>query len=144
MRPEDRDWLGVVLGARYDNSPIVISDGPAPVDQHECYVPSSIPGGRAPHLWLDDRRGAGSSLFDRFGRYFTLLRIGDGPPDTTAFEDATRRLGMPLTVVDVPLPQAAALYERRLALVRPDQHIAWRGDALPPNLHGLLGRAIGR
>jgi 2-polyprenyl-6-methoxyphenol hydroxylase-like FAD-dependent oxidoreductase len=144
VRPEDQDWLGVVLGVRYDNSPIVISDAPAPADQHERYSPSSIPGGRAPHLWLDDKRGSGSSLFDRFGLYFTLLRIGDGAPDATAFEDAARRLGMPLVVVDVPLPQASALYECKLALVRPDQHIAWRGDALPQDVHGLLGCTIGR
>jgi hypothetical protein len=144
VRPEDRDWLGVVLGARYDNSPIVISDAPPPADQHERYSPSSVPGGRAPHLWLDDKRGAGSSLFDRFGRYFTLLRIGDGAPDSKAFEDAAQRLGMPLAVIDVALPEATTLYECKLALVRPDQHIAWRGDALPHDILGLLGRAIGR
>ena len=133
-----------MCSARVTTSPIVISDDPPPADQHERYRPSSVPGGRAPHLWLDDKRGAGSSLFDRFGRYFTLLRIGDGAPDSKAFEDAAQRLGMPLAVIDVALPEATTLYECKLALVRPDQHIAWRGDALPQDVHGLLGRAIGR
>ena len=38
---------------------------------------------------------------------------------------------MPLDVVDVDQPEAAALYARSLVLVRPDGHVAWRGDALP-------------
>ena len=77
--PEERDFLGVVLGARYGASPLVVPDGKPPPDEIERYTPSSIPGGRAPHLWLDDKRGRGSSLFDRFGRYFTLLRSARSP-----------------------------------------------------------------
>jgi hypothetical protein len=144
VRPEDRDWLGVVLGARYDNSPIVMSDAPPPADELERYIPSSVPGGRAPNLWLNDRRGPGSSLFDRLGRYFTLLRVGDGAVDGAPLRRAARRLGVPLEIVDVAQPQASALYECKLALIRPDQHIAWRGDALPQDVDGLLRRAIGR
>src|SRR5262249_60488587 len=73
--PEERDFLGVVLGARYDGSPLIVADGPPPANEVETYTPSSVPGGRAPHLWLDAARGTGSSLFDRLGRYFTLLRV---------------------------------------------------------------------
>jgi 2-polyprenyl-6-methoxyphenol hydroxylase-like FAD-dependent oxidoreductase len=144
VRPEDRDWLGVVLGARYDNSPIVMSDAPPPADELERYIPSSAPGGRAPHLWLDDKRGPGSSLFDRLGRYFTLLRIGDGTADAAPLQLAACRLGVPLDILDVAQPQAFALYGCKLALIRPDHHIAWRGDALPHDVDGLLRRAIGR
>ena len=101
VRPEDRDWLGVVLGARYDNSPIVIPDGPPPADELERYTASSVPGGRAPHLWLDDKRSSGSSLFDRLGRYFTLLRLPGAPADTARLEAAARKAGVPLTILDV-------------------------------------------
>ena len=40
------------------------------------YMPSGVPGGRAPHYWLDAGRGYGNSLFDHFGTGFTLLRLG--------------------------------------------------------------------
>ena len=144
VRPEDRDWLGVVLGARYDNSPIVIPDGPPPADELERYAASSVPGGRAPHLWLDDKRSSGSSLFDRFGRYFTLLRLPGAPPDTASLEAAARKAGVPLTVLDVAEPRALELYRRKLTLIRPDQHIAWRGDGLPHNVDRLIATVVGR
>ena len=45
VRPEDRDWLGVVLGARYDNSPIVVSDGSRRLTTSTSAMrPSSVPG----------------------------------------------------------------------------------------------------
>jgi 2-polyprenyl-6-methoxyphenol hydroxylase-like FAD-dependent oxidoreductase len=141
--PEERDYVGVVLGARYDASPLVLSEVAPPPDTHETYVPSNIPGGRAPHLWLDDRRGAGSSLFDHFGMYFTLLRL-PAAPDTARLEAAAQRAGVPLELVDVTHPQARELYERKLHLIRPDQHIAWRGDDVPHDVDGLIARVAGR
>ena len=41
------------------------------------------------------------------------------------------------------LPQARELYGRALALVRPDQYIAWRGDRLPDDVDVLLARVTG-
>jgi hypothetical protein len=144
VRPEDRDWLGVVLGARYDNSPIIVPDGPPPTDGLERYTPSSVPGGRAPHLWLDDSHSPGTSLFDRLGLYFTLLRLPGAPPDTARLGAAARKAGVPLVVLDVAQPQAAELYMRKLTLIRPDQHIAWRGDELPPDVDALIATVVGR
>jgi 2-polyprenyl-6-methoxyphenol hydroxylase-like FAD-dependent oxidoreductase len=142
--PEERDFLGVVLGARYDGSPLIVADGKPPPNEVERYTPSSVPGGRAPHLWLDGGRSRGSSLFDRLGRYFTLLRIGANPPAGAPLEAAAKRAGMPLAVCDVIQPDAAALYERRLNLVRPDHHICWRGDELPEDVDGLIAAVTGR
>ena len=68
--------LGVQLGARYDGSPIVAGDGAPPADSFDSYTPSGVPGGRAPHVWLDGGRGQGNSLYDRLGTGFTLLRVG--------------------------------------------------------------------
>ena len=142
--PEERDFLGVVLGARYDASPVIVSDGEPPQQHIQRYVPSSVPGGRAPHLWLGDKRGRGASLFDRFGQYFTLLRIGANPPDAAPLEAAAARAGVPLTVCDVEHADAAELYERRLALIRPDHHICWRGDDLPQDVGDLIATVVGR
>jgi len=107
---------GITFGTRYDGSPVIVSDGSeAPADSANNYLPSAAPGGRAPHLWLED----GRSLFDLLDFEWTLLRLGPNPPDATATG---------LTIVDVPSPEALDLYEAPLALVRPDQVVAWRGD----------------
>jgi 2-polyprenyl-6-methoxyphenol hydroxylase-like FAD-dependent oxidoreductase len=141
--PEERDFLGVVLGARYDASPVVVPDGEPPQQHVQRYVPSNVPGGRAPHLWLGAERNHGDSLFDRFGHYFTLLRVGANPPDGAPLQAAAARAGVPLTVCDIEQPDAAALYQRRLALIRPDHHICWRGDDLPQDVDGLIATVTG-
>jgi hypothetical protein len=118
----------VQLGTRYEGSPIIWPDGtPAPEDLYDRYVPTARPGGRAPHLWLSQTQ----SLFDVLGSGFTLLRMGDRPPSAAALVGVARRRAIPLTVVDITLPEARGLYENDLALIRPDQHVAWRGDELP-------------
>ena len=86
VRPEDHDAVGVQIGGRYDGSPIIVPDGEPPADifpqTYDFYVPSGVPGGRAPHLWLDAERVMGSSLFDRFGKGFTLLRLNGNTANT--------------------------------------------------------------
>lgn len=135
--------IGVQLGARYDGSPIIAENGAAPSDDLIRYTPSSVPGGRAPHLWLNGSRGFGASLFDRFGIGFTLLRLGDRPAPSGSLEDAAGRAGIPLTVLDIPGDMARDLYGRDLILVRPDQHVAWRGNAAPSDASRLFGRLTG-
>jgi len=106
---------GITFGTRYDGSPVIVSDGSeAPADSANAYVPSASPGGRAPHLWLED----GRSLFDLFDFEWTLLRLGPNPPDATTAD---------LRIVDVPSQEALDRYEAPLALIRPDQVVAWRG-----------------
>jgi 2-polyprenyl-6-methoxyphenol hydroxylase-like FAD-dependent oxidoreductase len=120
---------GVTFGVRYDGSSIVASDGPAPPDQINDYVPTGIPGGRAPHLWLGD-----TSLYDRLGREFTLLAMRGGA-DVANLAEAARASGMPMTALDISGERAAdearAVYGADLALIRPDQHVAWRGETAP-------------
>ena len=132
--------LGVQLGARYDDSPIVAQDGtPTPPDDPATYVPSGKPGGRAPHIWL----GRGVSLYDRIGLGFTLLRLSGAGPNGAALVAAAKSHGVPLTVLDVALPEARDLYAANLALIRPDLHVAWRGNRLPDDAEALLGRVTG-
>ena len=129
------------LGYRYDNSPICIPDGPPPpepVDPRD-YRQTSHPGGRAPHAWLAD----GRSTLDLFGPGFTLLRLGRDAPDTTSFAIAAARRSVPVDVVAIDDPHIVALYERRLVLVRPDGHVAWRSDAPPPDATELIDRVRG-
>ncbi|MGE0744308.1 MAG: FAD-dependent monooxygenase [Rhodospirillales bacterium] len=146
VRPEDEDAVGVQIGTRYDGSPIVVGDETPPVDAfpetYDRYVPTGIPGGRAPHVWLDAGRVMGSSLYDRLGKGLTLLRLAAGA-EAAALAGAAERRGVPLTVFDVPVPEARALYGRDLALVRPDRFVAWRGDALPDDCDALLATVTG-
>ncbi|WP_052864096.1 FAD-dependent monooxygenase [Streptomyces niger] len=138
------DTLGVQLGARYTGSPVVdAGDDTPPPDSFTAYTPSSVAGCRAPHLWLDDVRGPGSSLFDRFGTGFTLLCLGGDAAAAAGFEAAARDLGVPLTVLPLADPLARELYGRDLVLVRPDQHTAWRGAAPPADPAALLARVTG-
>jgi hypothetical protein len=64
--------------------------------------------------------------------------------DVAPLQAAARRAGVPLEVLDVAQPQASELYPRRLALIRPDQHIAWRGDELPRDVDRLIATVVGR
>lgn len=136
--------LGVQLGARYDGSPIVISDRAPPPDDIIAYTPTSIPGGRAPHVWLDTGRGNGSSLLDRLGNGFTLLRLGPTPPAAESIRAAARALGVPMAVLDVSGEAARQLYDCDLAIIRPDQHVAWRGNRSPDDPERMVARIVGR
>jgi 2-polyprenyl-6-methoxyphenol hydroxylase-like FAD-dependent oxidoreductase len=148
------EWFanGVMLGYRYDDSPIVWPDGtPAPPDVSHPYVQTARPGARAPHVFLAD----GRSTLDLFGRGFTLLRLGHDAPATPRLERAAAERRVPLSVVALNEAAVLAAYERRLVLVRPDGHVAWRADSEPADagalidcvrgqsLHGHSGRAEG-
>ena len=115
---------GITFGARYYDSPVIVSDGTEPPpDAANLYIPSACPGGRAPHLWLS----AEQSLYDLFGFEWTLLRLShraDGQRIIAHAADA----GLDLKVVDLPTDEARDLYQADLALIRPDQVVAWRGD----------------
>jgi 2-polyprenyl-6-methoxyphenol hydroxylase-like FAD-dependent oxidoreductase len=131
------EWFanGVMLGYRYDGSPIVWSDGtPAPPDPSHPYTQTARPGARAPHVWLDD----GRSTLDLFGRGFVLLRLGNNPLSTARIERAAQQSSMPLNCIEIDKPEVLSAYERRLVLVRPDGHVAWRADAEPADVGGLI------
>jgi len=119
---------GIVLGSGYDGSPVVCADGtPVPSESVSEYHPTSRPGARAPHGWVSD----GRSTLDLFGRGFVLLAFKGAGPEASGLVAAAGARGMPLEVVEIGDPEIAALYERKLVLVRPDGHVAWRGDASP-------------
>ena len=129
--------LGTVLGLCYENSPIIDGEaGAPPPHDGQVYTPSARPGCLAPHGWLDD----GRSLFDAFGSGFALIAdIDADEAEIALFEDEARRLGVPFQVVR-PGGRIAALYQADLTLVRPDQHVAWRGR----RWDGALARAVAR
>jgi 2-polyprenyl-6-methoxyphenol hydroxylase-like FAD-dependent oxidoreductase len=125
-----REWftLGAHLGYRYENSPVCLPDGTAaPPDDPRVYVPTARPGHRAPHAFLAD----GRSTLDLFGRGFALLGFGAGAAAAAPLLEAAEKRNVPLTFTAIAEPHIAALYERKFVLVRPDGHVAWRGDRMP-------------
>jgi hypothetical protein len=97
------------------------------------FTPSTVPGCRAPHMFLQD----GSSLYDALGPDYSLLRF-DPKVSVDGLVQAASKRGVPMKVVDVPAEIAGELYPHKLAMVRPDQHIAWRGDAEPADPMALI------
>ncbi|MCF8476062.1 MAG: FAD-dependent oxidoreductase [Pseudolabrys sp.] len=133
---------GFTFGARYDGSPVIIDDGtPAPADIPTVYVPTGKPGGRAPHSWQPD----GSSLFDRFGFDWTLLSFGEPGAVPGLFQAEAKRRGVDLKHLDLRDDLIAAdLYDAPFALIRPDQIVAWRGDAVDAGaVAALFDRVLG-
>ena len=118
---------GLNFGYFYESSPIIAYDGePHPAYTMHDFKSSTVPGCRAPHLWLSD----GRSLYDLLGVDYTLIRLDPTVRVAGIIEAATQR-SVPLTVLDIDAADARALYARKLVLVRPDQHVAWRGDEEP-------------
>ena len=131
---------GLNFGYYYDDSPIIQYDGsPAPSYEMGSHTPSSVPGCRMPHFWIDDD----TSLYDALGNGYTLVSF-DAAIAPDAFVEAARRRGFPLDVLNCKVPDHSEWLQTKLILVRPDRHVAWRGDALPDDLDVLLDRLSGK
>lgn len=124
---KDREFhsLGLVLGYQYDASPIIVDDGTPPLSEGQEYVPTARPGARLPHLWLPD----GTSLYDRLGNGLSLLRLREGA-DAAPLIDAAAARRVPLTMIELHSQVHEEYYGAPLLLVRPDQHVAWRGASV--------------
>jgi hypothetical protein len=130
---------GLNFGYFYQGSPIIVADGEAPpAYAMGSFTPSTVPGCRAPHFWLAD----GRSLYDAFGQGYTLLRFHAGV-DVRPLQSAAGARGVPLAVVEVAGVEVPQGYRHPLVLCREDQHVAWRGDALPADVTGLVDRLRG-
>jgi hypothetical protein len=97
------------------------------------------PGGRAPHYWARDR----VSLFDLLGRGFTLLCFRRREHEAGELQAAATKRRIPLAVLPIDADEAKDLYECDFALIRPDQHVAWRGNDIPGDGDQLLAKVTG-
>jgi hypothetical protein len=133
------EMTGAELGYHYAGSPLIANEpGEPPYDYIE-YWPSTFPGVRLPHAWLDDGRAAQ----DCIGDGYTMLRLGHSKADMSALERAFHGLGAPFTVLDLTGAAARDIYGYDLILVRPDLHVVWRGNAPPDNPAALAALATG-
>ncbi|HXE29767.1 MAG TPA: FAD-dependent monooxygenase, partial [Stellaceae bacterium] len=142
-----REWhtLGIHLGYRYDNSPVIVPDGtPTPPLDVMTYDQTARPGARAPHVWLKANPGEKPrSTLDLYGKGFVLLRLGKSPPMVDTIVAAAEERRVPLSVVALDEDAVASAYERKLVLVRPDGFVAWRDDQPPPEPLKVIDRIRG-
>lgn len=136
--------LGLVLGYRYDGSPLVVDEGmPPPPEEVVEFHPTARPGARLPHAWLGD----GRSLFDELSPGFSLLCLSERADPGPLVAAATSK-GVPLKLVNLAGKGLRDRYEADLVLVRPDQHVAWRGDTAPgdpaPLVDSVRGEKTGK
>lgn len=134
---KSNEMIGAELGYFYV-SPLIASESTPAYDFVE-YTPSTLPGVRLPHVWLD----GGAAMQDRIGDGYTLLRLGGSKADVSALERAFAALGAPVTALDVPDVAARDIYGRDLILLRPDMHIVWRGNAPHEQPDRLAAMATG-
>jgi 2-polyprenyl-6-methoxyphenol hydroxylase-like FAD-dependent oxidoreductase len=151
--------LGLEAGYRYVGSPIVWREpGEGPEPDNPQYAPTTWPGARLPHVWLDhpviknntvaeqnptttyDR----AALHDHLGTGYTLLRLRGTRVETRNLEQSLSATGAPLEVLDIADESAREIYGYDLLLVRPDLHIVWRGNQIPHDATGIAAVATGR
>src|SRR6266404_4015046 len=132
------EMFGAELGYRYVDSPIIDNIPGGPEHLYREYRPTTWPGARLPHSWMD-----GVSVQDLIPRDgYTLLRLNpkhDPDPLRAAFEAR----GAPLTVLDLTEQPVRGIYERDLLLLRPDMHVVWRDNRMPQNPEELAAVATG-
>ncbi|HXC76115.1 MAG TPA: FAD-dependent monooxygenase [Candidatus Acidoferrum sp.] len=132
--------IGVQLGYRYEDSPLIVTDGSEPTpNEVGNYVPTARPGHLAPHAWVDEQR----CIYDLLGAGFSLLRFTAARDDDLDWVRAAKANAIPLTLVDLHGSEFRELYGADRVLVRPDQHVAWRGSTAADGLT-LLNRARGQ
>jgi 2-polyprenyl-6-methoxyphenol hydroxylase-like FAD-dependent oxidoreductase len=134
------EMIGAELGYRYVDSPIVWPEEGGPEVSLRDYVPTSWPGARLPHVWLDRDK----AVQDAIGDGFTILRLGGSAADMRGLTDALRSRTAPVAERAIASEAARAIYGFDLILVRPDLHVVWRGNAPPENPAVVADVATGR
>jgi 2-polyprenyl-6-methoxyphenol hydroxylase-like FAD-dependent oxidoreductase len=149
---EHFDMLGLQLGFSYTaEAGLVVDDGAPPVvaaDIVRDYLPSTHPGARLPHAWVE-REGQRVSTLDLvpLDRFVLLtsspawaaageqLVGGEVPIDVVL-------VGRDVLDIDSNWARAGQLASDAAVLVRPDQHIGWRATTVDDDLVVTLREAL--
>jgi len=145
------------LGFRYDGN-AVVPDGTEPPPRGrmgDIYTPTTRPGHRLPHAWLE-KGGTRLSTHDLCGRgRFVLITGAKGDAWKAAAKAAAERYGVPVDVVCVGAPgqpedrsntwsKLRQVEEEGAILVRPDVHVGWRCARSPSDTAVALSDALGK
>ena len=137
---KSNEMIGAELGYRYVGSPVICDIPGGPEHLFRTYEPTTWPGARLPHVWLDD----GSAMQDRIPTSgYSILRLGKAKHDGSKLAGALKSFGAPVTELDIPDQVAREIYGFDLILLRPDMHIVWRGNAAPDDATEVARIATG-
>lgn len=131
--------IGAELGYRYVDSPCIDNVPGGPEHRVGEYNPNVWPGSRLPHCWLDD----GSALQDQLPETYILLSLGKKPLDTSKLRQSYEKIGAPVAEVRIESNRLRDLYGFDLLVLRPDMHVAWRGNDAPPNPQEIASISTG-
>jgi len=124
---KSNEMIGAELGYRYVGSPVIWpEEGEGPPNEFMKYVPSTRPGSRLPHVWLED----GTALHDRIAEGYTLLRLAASKADSAPLAKAFASYAAPFAALDIGDQNPRDIYGYDLLLLRPDLHVVWRGNRL--------------
>ena len=128
------DYDGLLLGFELESSLIAKNTEapPAVANPTMDFVPAVSAGRRAPHVWVDERRGR--SVLDWFGMEYVL--VGGASASVDRWRQAVSRVhaaGFPVRWRQLPEPGVAPYDPSGLVLVRPDGIIAdcWKESDAP-------------
>lgn len=159
---EERPFFSMIAGYKY-RSAAVVTDEPTPADPDAVQLVNGEelhgePGTRVPHAWVQ-RDGERLSTLDLLGTGFTLFTGPAGAPWISAANVVSTSLAVPIDVHTIGPDAGIRDFEGRWAqltrlspdaalLVRPDDFVAWRADALPASpdreLRDVLCRILDR
>ena len=133
------EMIGAELGYRYVGSPVIWDEPGGPEHLFREYVPTTWPGARLPHVWLEN----GTPIQDAIGDGYTLLRLGAAKDDVSGLARAMRSRNAPFAILTVNDDAVRDIYGFDLILLRPDMHVAWRGNAAPDDPEHLAALVTG-
>lgn len=126
-----------VYEPNYEGSPIVFGPRGGKTGAQGAHSLKARPGHHLPPQILSN----GRNVFQELNRDFTLLAFGGGGD---ALERAATAHGIPLQVINDSSAEARQNYGAALILVRPDQYVAWTGDAAPPDAEAIIKKVAGQ
>jgi hypothetical protein len=136
---KSNEMIGAELGYRYVDSPIICNIPGGPEHLFRDYRPTTWPGARLPHVWLED----GTPMQDRIPDGYAILKLGGTQADARGLEGALRARGAPVTVLEIADRTVREIYAHDLVLLRPDLHVVWRGNAAPEDPAQVAATATG-
>lgn len=150
------DAHGIEMNQRYTSSAI-LTDTPIPDferDEVLHYQPTTHPGARLPHVWIEDDHGRAVSTLDVTGHGRLTLLTGIGGAAWRDAAAAIAKAGGPTIDVKVIGPRQVLrdpggdwarireVSDSGAVLVRPDHHVGWRAMSFDENSEKALRRAV--